>query len=61
MFRAKFSKFKSITEGTSEEYSKNKKLRINAVVIGSGSRGLFGGRGGFGCCGGHGCGGSVRG
>ena len=46
-----------MTGGTSEEYSKNNTLQINAVGTGCGGRGIFGGRCGFVVRSGHGSGG----
>ena len=57
LFINDFSKYKYITVGTSEDYSKNNTLRINTVGTGLGGQGIFGGCGGFGICIGRGCGG----
>ena len=51
-----FSKFKSMTGGKSDYYSKNKTLHINSARTGRGGQGIFGGRGGFGGRAGRGCG-----
>ena len=47
IFGSNFTKFKYMTGGTSEEYSNNKTLWINTVVICRGGRGIFGSHGGF--------------
>ena len=61
LFSANFSNFKFFTGGTSEGYSNNKTLRINAVETGCVVQGIFGGHGVFGSHGDRDCVGHGRG